>query len=273
MPAQESIPASDRSPNPALRSLLQAFPASFAFIQCLVSPGSAGYELRHVADREAPSSELRPLAVDQLRAWSQVAASGVFRPLKGAPDLRPGWVVTGLSVDELDRALEMLYPGALADWHHFTTREGGATSFEAYMGRQTGMYRSTKNLPAKDAAHVIDACCTAAFCLKRRIWSVGDFPADGPEHKSIVPCLEPCAVMLELARKAQRITQEEPVSLQLAPSDWETIKHALETALVSPIGRLRVGDVASPSNPRRLQLLLNRLNEALPCEDKTGESH
>ena len=47
-------------------------------------------------------------------------------------------------------------------------------------------------------------------------------PPDGPTAKSILPCLEPCAILLEFARKMARVGQEEKTQ---PPDPAEVARH------------------------------------------------
>jgi hypothetical protein len=108
---------------------------------------------------------------------------------------------------------------------------------------------------------VIRAGCDARFCLKRRLWTVAGLPPDAAEAKSLIPCLEPCAVLMEFARKAVRIEQEEKLQLQFAPTDLATLQAALETTLIK-LGE-GAGDAGESINPRQLQLTLEKLRPLL----------
>jgi hypothetical protein len=101
--------------------------------------------------------------------------------------------------------------------------------------------------------------------LKRRLWTVNGLASDAAEEKSLIPCLEPCALLLELARKAMRIEQEEKIELELSPGETATLMAALQIALAQPASIAREADVDQPANPRRLQLLLEKL-AALPIK-------
>jgi hypothetical protein len=135
------------------------------------------------------------------------------------------------------------------------------------------MYRITTMLSDPQAAQVIRACCDARFCLKRRLWSVNGLEPDAPDAKSLIPCLEPCAVMLEFARKAVRIEQEEGrPTLTLAPSEVASLLAALDAAVASPAAGQREADLAAADNPRRLKLLREKLQDfALITKESSGE--
>jgi hypothetical protein len=237
------------------------------FGQVLVRELAAGWEIRSVVDREA--TELKTLSALELRAWVQTTATGAFRPLKSAPNLRPGWRVEVPDAVGMVEVLDSVYPGAVADWAAWRTGRAVAIGFRSFVERQTGMYRVAAMLAEEPAARVARACCAASFCLKRRLWTVPGLEEDAVSAKSVIPCLEPCALLLEFARKAMRIEQEEPVSVALAPSDWTTIREALREASQRAVAR--EGDVASAGNPRRALLTLAKLEAGTAEGEESGE--
>jgi hypothetical protein len=134
------------------------------------------------------------------------------------------------------------------------------THYREFTERQTGMYRVTTMLNDGQAAQMTRACCHRRFCLKRRLWTVGGLPTDNSGEKSLIPCLEPCAILLEFARKAWRIEQENEAPLATAASvELESLQSALEVALNAPSSVEREADFNSPTNPRRLQLAIEKL--------------
>lgn len=256
--------------NPALEHLLTQFGDGLVMAEVSIRRIAAGrWELRHQADAAADAATLKHCAVSDLRALAQSTAAGVFRPLKAAPNLRQGWRAEAATAAELESALHQLYPGALADWHTVETGRAQPTHYREYTNRQTGMYRITAMLDEAQAAEVIGVCCAKQFCLKRRLWTSEGLAPDAVEGKSIIPCLEPCAVWLEFARKAVRISQEPAVALPLAASELETLQAALEAAIAPGGAAQREADFAEALNPRRVALLLRRI---APAPAKAGAS-
>jgi len=193
--------------NPALAEFVARIGDELAVAQVLIRRVGRGFELRHIADRGALEGTLREVRSDGLRAVAQLTAAGEFRPLKSAPTLVSGWRAVAAGAKELGAALDQLYPGAVADW--FAARaHPPVTHYREFTARQTGMYRITTILDDAEAAQVIGECCDARCCLKRRLWTVGTLAADGAAAKSLIPCLEPCAALLEAARKAVRLEQQ-----------------------------------------------------------------
>jgi hypothetical protein len=244
---------------PALEQFVARLPGELVLAQVLLTRTPSGFELRHVADRARPAEALRLLPLSELRKLAQVTASGAFRPLKAAPNLQSGWRAEARDAAELGTALNHLYPGALADWLAAQSDPPPVTHYREFTGRQTGMYRITQLLTDEQAAGVAAAGCHPDFCLKRRLWTVGTLKPEPSQTKSLIPCLEPCPVLLELARKAFRLEQEEKLPLALSPGEAASLVAALERALALPDPAAREADFNRPDNPRRLRLLLDKL--------------
>ena len=244
---------------PALAALVARIDRELLFAQVLIRRTPAGCELRHVSDAGAEPGALRLVPIAALRHLAQTTACGAFRPLKSAPNLQTGWRAVAVDEAALESALHALYPGAVPDWFAAQAPSPPVTHYREFTERQTGMYRITTMLNDAQAAGVIRACCHRRFCLRQRLWGVAGLDADRADEKSLIPCLEPCAVLLEFGRKAMRIEQEEKARLEFAPDELATIQAALQSLLTPAGSGVREADFNSPSNPRRAQWLLDRL--------------
>jgi hypothetical protein len=205
--------------NPALSAFVAGFETETSFGQAWIRRMERGFELRHVADRECDPAALRLLGENDIRPLAQFTAPGAFRPLKSAPNLQRGWRAAPRDEEALGAALNQLYPGAVADWFAAQAPRPPVTSYREFTGRQTGMYRITTRLDDAAAGAVIRACCQKDFCLKRRLWTVDGLPPDPPAAKSALPCLEPCAILLESARKTARVGLDERAQPPSDPAD------------------------------------------------------
>jgi hypothetical protein len=232
-------------------------------VQVLVRRVEAGFDLRHESDRAASADALRSLPVEELRSLAQSTATGAFRPLKSAPNLPSGWRVEAPSSAVLHDAIDQLYPGAVADWFAAQSPAPPITHYREFTERQTGMYRITTMLNDEQAGRMIAACCDARFCLKRRLWTVAGLEPDSAGAKSLIPCLEPCAILLEFARKAMRLEQEEKATTELSVGEMESAVAALEAVLRRPESAEREADFGAPANSRRVQLTLDKLKVRL----------
>src|SRR4029077_3431652 len=101
-----------------------------------------------------------------------------------------------------------LYPGVLADWYAARDASPPITNYREFTNRQSGMYRITTKLNDAQVSEVIEAVCDKKCCLKRRLWTVAGLELGSATQKSLIPCLEPCAILLEAARKAMRLEQQ-----------------------------------------------------------------
>jgi hypothetical protein len=261
-----------RSANhPALQAFLAQIGRELVLAQALIRRVEPGYELRHVADRDRVVDSLRELRLSDLRDLVRFTATGAFRPLKSAPSLPVGWWLRLQDDPDLETALNQLYPGAIADWYAAQSPSPPVTGYREFSNRQTGMYRVTTMLDDAQAAQVAQACCHKNVCLKRRIWAVNGLPPEAVQEKSLIPCLEPCAVLLEFARKAMRMELEKKLKIELSPSEAATLAVALRAALAHPDATLREADFNAPGNPRRIRLLLEKIQPLAATGEQSSE--
>jgi len=200
----------------ALQWFVQQIGDELLVAQVLVHRQKGGYELRHIADREVSSDKLILQLPEGAHGIAQVAEDGSFRPLKSCPNLRRGWLILAKSDLELETALNGFYPGFIPDLSAVRTSTPHITHYREFTNRQTGMYRITTFLSDSAAFAMAGKCCSARYCLKHRLWTVEGAALDGPEGKSLIPCLEPCAILLEYARKVVRTSQRENVTAERA---------------------------------------------------------
>jgi hypothetical protein len=258
--------------NPALKAFIAQLSDELLFAQVVIRRAKASYELRHESDRQRAAEELLLTPVPELRALALHTTSGAFRPLKSAPNLQAGWRAVAQNDEELESALNQLYPGTIADWFAAQQQPAPVTHYREFTGRQTGMYRVTTMLTDEQAVQMTRACCHRRFCLKRRLWTVGELGPDATDEKNLIPCLEPCAILLEFARKALRLEQENETPPPSA-GDVQSLEAAMEAALNALASAEREADFNSPNNPRRLQLAIEKLKPLATKPGARGQSH
>jgi hypothetical protein len=195
--------------NPAMQEFAAQIGSELVMAQVLIKRDGRSYELRHMEDRLAAPESLRTIQLNEARALAQFTAAHEFRPLKSAPNLQRGWRLAAKDDGELEIALSHLYPGAVADWRAARGANPPVTHYREYVNRQSGMYRLTAKLTDAQAAEVARQICAPAQCLKLRLWTVPGLAPDAASAKSLIPCLEPCAVLMEAARVAMRASQNE----------------------------------------------------------------
>lgn len=238
---------------------LSRFETTTTWAQILVRrlPPPQGFELCHVHDAGASPETLQTLAPHQLRAWADADRFGEFRPLKSAPDLRPGWRCLVRDPAELMAALDDLLPGSVGDaWAHL--RGALPIRFEDFAAAQVGRAGILRDLAGPSLAWITAAACHPGACLKHRIWTAADLPpvaAPGPES---VPCLEPCPLFQSFARACAETEGKASVPGPFAPDDLATLAAALRHALEHRPPGLRLGNTAAPLHPWRIARLLAR---------------
>jgi hypothetical protein len=195
-----------RFPSPAASALWARIQAesSLGFGPMVLNRQPDGIDIRHRLDAAVDAAGLRCLPASDLRALAQADALGRFRPNKASPGLVRGWFHRVTDAESLETALNDLLPGGLADWHALRTGSATPVRWQEFVDRQTGMYRNVSSLAEPEAELVARAGCHPDCCTRRRRWTVGDRPPEPEVGKSEVPCLEPCALVLELARRTAK---------------------------------------------------------------------
>ena len=198
--------------NPLLNGFVARIGNELVLAQVLIRRDGQGFELRHMEDRQKPRSAFRSVPLNDARALAQFTADGAFRPLRSAPDLQKGWRLGVRDEVELETALNQIYPGAIADGFAARLPNPPVTNYREFTARQTGIYEVTATLGDRQAAQVIRSCCASKRCLKQRLWTAEGLAPDAAEEKSLIPCLEPCALLLESARRFARPGPDETVA-------------------------------------------------------------
>ncbi|MCE2827773.1 MAG: hypothetical protein LW626_11915 [Verrucomicrobium sp.] len=197
---------------------------------------NAGVDLRQCQDAAAADGSLRSVDTPDLRALAQLDALGRFRPNKAA-------VQTG---------------------------SARAVSWQEFADRQRGMYRHVSSLLEPEAEQVARAGCHPGCCLRRRLWKVGERECEAPAEKTMVPCLEPCALVLELARREQKASaSDERAQVTLNQGELALLDRLFDLAIGTGDPLLREGDLGDPLNPRRVLMLREKLLPWLPMREWT----
>jgi len=182
---------------------------------------SNGYLLYHSADRNSLKEARVYHAIEDARQIARYDSSGAYRPLKGAPNLPRGWLIQLSNIDDLKRALDFFYPGAIGAW--LALRDGTAhpVCLRETLNRQTGMYRVTRGLSADQARNLVtESCRSDGRCLRTILWGIeeNESPNFLPSSKSDLTvdqtgqrraalpfvCLEACNLFVAAARTTMK---------------------------------------------------------------------
>jgi sirohydrochlorin cobaltochelatase len=160
-----------------------------------------GYRLFHHRDKAVPREKLRsdhrPEAAREVAKYTQGMQ---YRPLKGAPNLPGGWQLELKSLEELVRALDFIYPGAIAAHRAYSQGAVRPVPLRHSLNRQTGMYRITRKISSRQAEELISTTCTSqGGCLRTILW---DIDGSGPISTLPASKFDPAVDQTGLNRKA-----------------------------------------------------------------------
>jgi sirohydrochlorin cobaltochelatase len=129
-----------------------------------------GFVLSHRDDKAGAAREIFRNPEDAI-GIARYDDAGKYRPLKTAPNLRHGWRLETLDLDELRRALDYFYPGRLAMLTMWKQNRLTTTSLRDTLNRQSGMYRVAAKISDEQVDDLIGGfCCSERGCLRTVLW-------------------------------------------------------------------------------------------------------
>ena len=164
---------------------------TFAFGELTIEPIGTGWTIR------GPVSSAQSQAIDAsaggLRQWIRFDASGRYRPLTGARSLAADRSAEARDDAALVAALETIYP--LSTRHITQAAEGTLQprSLDSVLARQSGRYETAAGLSEAGRHAAVDV-----LCVRTPVWEGAALPA---HTCSIIPCPEPCSVMVSFCRE------------------------------------------------------------------------
>lgn len=246
--------------NPGIQNLIQELGLQNRFGQISILVRDKGYEIRHYLDENKTADSLRTCTKEELRDIVANDANAEFRPLKSAPDLITGWRTVGFSSDDLWDLLNIIYPGAIGN-SYAVTNEGPKhiVSYRCFVDRQSGMYRGASKLTENEVEQLTSTCCSPKHCIKQRLWGYKE-PDQAPgTGLPRLLCIEPCQIVLELARREAKSKQEPSITLQLNKTETLALLDILKGQQTDSPPEQRAADFSDSKNPRRIDLLRARI--------------
>jgi sirohydrochlorin cobaltochelatase len=191
------------------------------FGQIVIQRGSSGgFVLFHREDEKVHKLEILRKPEEALEI-ARYDDAGKFRPLKTAPNLRHGWRLELVDLEELRRALDYFYPGRLAMLAAWTENRLSTTPLRETLDRQSGMYRVAARISDEQIDNVVGNFCRSdGGCLRTILWkrdAHGAIPSTklppekfNPGHdqtgrgENAIPllCQEACNLLVAECRKA-----------------------------------------------------------------------
>ena len=261
------MPPSPR--NPAIQAFIESLGTGNQLGQTLILAKNEGYEIRHHIDKGQPADSLRTCSTNELREIVATDIREEFRPLKSAPDLRNGWRTWCSTPEDLWTRLNIIYPGAIGD--AFAVSESGAAkivSYQNFVGRQSGMYRGAAKLSEDAANRLATTCCSSKHCIKERLWRFNEIPPLPNSSQPKLVCLEPCQILLELARRESKSGQEPTFNFELKKNEALALLDILRNLGVNSTTNQRTADFTHSQNPRRIDLLKDRIESQFTRQTK-----
>ncbi|HEX8371628.1 MAG TPA: DR2241 family protein [Chthoniobacterales bacterium] len=184
-----------------------------------ISRTEASFELRHHRDEASEALKHYHSAEDAIEL-GKYDPVGRYRPLRTAPNLQQGWLLSLADIHEVVRALDFFYPAMLGTARAFEENRGAPTNLRDTLNRQTGMYRVAGKITNAQADALIGEVCHPSRCIKTITWQIESaFPVsavpaakldlrqdllDRPSARGgfiPLPCEECCNILVAAARE------------------------------------------------------------------------
>ena len=154
-----------------IEEIFDGLATPFYFGQILVTKREcAGFVLSHRDDTSLDQLQMYREAKDAIEIAKHDDA-GNYRPLKTAPNLRHGWRLELVTIEELKRALDYFYPSRLAVFAAWKSGYLKTTALRETLDRQSGMYRVAAKISDPQINDLVaDFCRSDSGCLRTILW-------------------------------------------------------------------------------------------------------
>ena len=185
----------------------------------MISKAQSGFVLCHRNDNERDQLQIfqNPAQAIEIARFDD---DGNYRPLKTAPNLRHGWRLEVVDLNEVRRALDYFYPARLAVLRAWEENQLETTPLRDTLDRQSGMYRVAAKISDEQVDELVgNFCRSEGGCLRTILWKrdvTGTIASTSlpPEkfdvshdqtgrHEATLPllCQEPCNLLVAECRK------------------------------------------------------------------------
>jgi sirohydrochlorin cobaltochelatase len=138
--------------------------------EILVRKIDGGFVLSHRDDRTRNDLQIFGNAEDAVEV-ARYDDAGNYRPLKTAPNLRHGWRLELVDLDQLRLALDHFYPGRLAIFAAWKSNRLKTTPLRETLDRQSGMYRIAAKISNEQLDPLVTSFCRSdGGCLRTILW-------------------------------------------------------------------------------------------------------
>ena len=152
------------------KALAKALTGTCRIGQVLIRKNDGRFVLSHRDDDPRDDFKIFHGADDAIEI-ARYDDAGNYRPLKTAPNLRHGWQLEMVDLNEVRRALDCFYPGRLAMFAAQTQNRFETTPLRETLDRQSGMYRVAAKISDEQIDEVIGKFCRSnGGCLRTILW-------------------------------------------------------------------------------------------------------
>lgn len=177
---------------------------SFCEILLHRCPESGRFMAQHVADRNSTNKLTRLTTVEEVLKWSETTNSGENRPLKTAPDLKSGWVISETSIEMFVKKIDALYPNVLQDTVDYYTATNTPLDFRSLIASMENCTGFANQVTDAQINKVMRDQCFRG-CLRRIAWGIDNkCPVSKlPPPQSAIPavCNRACEFALEATKQ------------------------------------------------------------------------
>ena len=175
--------------------------------------------LHHLDDSDLDALEIHTHPQDA-REIGLYTPEGQYRFTKGELSLKRGWIFHLASIAELRQTIDLFYPASLGLWNAWKNDTIRVQNLRDKLGRQTGMYRHSRNVSDQGAQELVQSLCGPANkCVKKILWQIdpdqaladsqasrfNGIVANASEETAIpMVCQEACNFFVAQARKKSK---------------------------------------------------------------------
>jgi sirohydrochlorin cobaltochelatase len=128
-----------------------------------------GFVLCHCDD--VGRTDLRNYEIDDAPEVAKFDDAGRYRPLKTAPNLRHGWKIFARDLLQVEKVIDVIYPGRVAVLYAFKSGRLITTSLRETLNRQSGMYRVAAKISDEQIDGLVgNFCRSEGGCLRTILW-------------------------------------------------------------------------------------------------------
>ena len=149
-------------------------------------------------------------SIDALAEFVRTDDRGRYRPLSGARTMPGGWFYGARDGEDRKAAIEAVYPLATVHSRQFKQGTLRVASLDEVLSRQSGRYENTSKLTAAGRDRARRLVC--GECVRTPVWDQEHVRETDTVSPGLIPCPEPCSVLVAFCREAALWEAEPPAA-------------------------------------------------------------